>query len=139
MRKYQLEGLEWMKSLYENGLNGILADEMGLGKTIQTISLLAFLREVETYGPFLIIAPLSTTTNWIDEFHKWAPSIPVALYHGTKVERAKLRKVHFENKNPQSSHFPAIVTSYEICMKDRNHLSAFSWQFIIIVGSPGDG
>ena len=38
MRKYQLEGLEWLKSLYENGLNGILADEMGLGKTIQTIS-----------------------------------------------------------------------------------------------------
>jgi ATP-dependent DNA helicase len=32
MRPYQLEGLEWMKSLYENGLNGILADEMGLGK-----------------------------------------------------------------------------------------------------------
>lgn len=35
MRKYQLEGLEWLVSLYENGLNGILADEMGLGKTIQ--------------------------------------------------------------------------------------------------------
>jgi SNF2 family DNA or RNA helicase len=34
-----------MVSLYENGVSGILADEMGLGKTIQTISLLAFLRE----------------------------------------------------------------------------------------------
>ncbi|OMH85680.1 Lymphoid-specific helicase [Zancudomyces culisetae] len=32
MKKYQLEGLEWLVSLYENGLNGILADEMGLGK-----------------------------------------------------------------------------------------------------------
>lgn len=29
MRRYQLEGLEWLTSLYENGLNGILADEMG--------------------------------------------------------------------------------------------------------------
>jgi ATP-dependent DNA helicase len=45
MKDYQLEGLDWLVSLYENGLNGILADEMGLGKTIQTISLLAFLRE----------------------------------------------------------------------------------------------
>ena len=32
MRTYQLEGLEWLQSLYENGLNGILADEMGLGE-----------------------------------------------------------------------------------------------------------
>lgn len=40
MRDYQIRGLNWMVSLYENGINGILADEMGLGKTLQTISLL---------------------------------------------------------------------------------------------------
>lgn len=28
MRAYQLQGLNWMVSLYHNGLNGILADEM---------------------------------------------------------------------------------------------------------------
>lgn len=28
LRDYQLAGLEWMVSLYENGLNGILADEV---------------------------------------------------------------------------------------------------------------
>lgn len=32
MRDYQIRGLNWMISLYENGINGILADEMGLGK-----------------------------------------------------------------------------------------------------------
>lgn len=32
MRQYQLEGLNWMIRLQENGVNGILADEMGLGK-----------------------------------------------------------------------------------------------------------
>ena len=42
MRDYQVRGLNWMISLYENGLNGILADEMGLGKTLQTISLLGY-------------------------------------------------------------------------------------------------
>lgn len=30
-RPYQLEGLNWMIRLTENGINGILADEMGLG------------------------------------------------------------------------------------------------------------
>lgn len=32
MRDYQVRGLNWMISLYENGINGILADEMGLVK-----------------------------------------------------------------------------------------------------------
>ena len=31
---YQLEGLQWLLSLWENGLSGILADEMGLGEQI---------------------------------------------------------------------------------------------------------
>ncbi|KAG0176108.1 SWI/SNF- matrix-associated actin-dependent regulator of chromatin sub A member 5, partial [Apophysomyces sp. BC1021] len=28
LRDYQVQGLNWMVSLYENGINGILADEM---------------------------------------------------------------------------------------------------------------
>ena len=34
LKNYQMIGLQWMVSLYNNKLNGILADEMGLGKTI---------------------------------------------------------------------------------------------------------
>ena len=130
MRSYQLEGLEWMLSLYENGINGILADEMGLGKTIQTIAMLAHLWENKSYGPFLIAAPLSTTSNWVAEFEKWTPSIPVMLYHGDKKEREKLRKTRL--KNPGTDQFPIMVTSYEICMNDRKYLTSFGWQFIII-------
>lgn len=35
LKEYQLAGLQWLVSLYNNNLNGILADDMGLGKTIQ--------------------------------------------------------------------------------------------------------
>ena len=42
---YQLDGLNWLISLYETGLNGILADEMGLGKTIQSIAFMSFLKQ----------------------------------------------------------------------------------------------
>jgi len=130
MRTYQLEGLEWLTSLYENGLNGILADEMGLGKTVQTISFLAFLRERGIYGPFLIAAPLSTTSNWVAEFQKWTPTIPVVLYHGSKAEREEIRRKQL--KNPGSETFPVICTSYEICMNDRKFLANYGWKFIII-------
>ena len=43
LRAYQLEGLNWIIHLLENGLNGILADEMGLGKTLQSVSVIAYM------------------------------------------------------------------------------------------------
>jgi len=71
LKPYQLAGLEWLVSLYNNKLNGILADEMGLGKTIQTIALLSYLYEKKNNkGPFLIIVPLATLSNWTLEWQK---------------------------------------------------------------------
>lgn len=32
LKEYQLKGLNWLGTLYDQGINGILADEMGLGK-----------------------------------------------------------------------------------------------------------
>lgn len=59
LKEYQIKGLQWMISLFNNNLNGILADEMGLGKTIQTISLITYLVEKKKQnGPFLVIVPL---------------------------------------------------------------------------------
>ena len=40
MRDYQLRGVRWLISLYQNGLNGILADQMGLGKTVSSFPML---------------------------------------------------------------------------------------------------
>ena len=58
LRHYQLGGLKFLMSLYNNNMNGILADEMGLGKTIQTISFLASLMEKkDNLGPHIILAP----------------------------------------------------------------------------------
>ena len=91
MKAYQIYGLNWMVSLYNNSLNGILADEMGLGKTIQTISLFAYLIEVKkNLGPFLVVVPLTTITNWTLEFERWAPDIKVLIYKGKKKDREDL-------------------------------------------------
>ena len=37
LKPYQIQGLEWLVSLYNNNLNGILADEMGLGKVCRSM------------------------------------------------------------------------------------------------------
>jgi ATP-dependent DNA helicase len=90
MKEYQLEGLDWLVSLYENGLNGILADEMGLGKTLQTISFLAFLKEKGVWGPFLIACPVSTLHNWVSEINRFAPEMNVIHYHGTPPDTVEV-------------------------------------------------
>lgn len=65
LKNYQLVGLQWLVSLYNNNLNGILADEMGLGKTIQSIAMLCFLVETKrNEGPYLLVVPLTTLSNW---------------------------------------------------------------------------
>ena len=42
LKPYQIQGLEWLVSLYNNHLNGILADEMGLGKVRRRIAEVSF-------------------------------------------------------------------------------------------------
>ena len=132
MRQYQLEGLEWLKSLWMNGLCGILADEMGLGKTVQAISMIAFFKEKNISGPFLIAAPLSTINNWIDEFARWTPDIKTIMYHGSKDERAEMRRKHLKMQDQGKFDFPVVCTSYEICMNDRKFLANYKWRYIIV-------
>ncbi|KAJ4409673.1 transcriptional regulator [Gnomoniopsis sp. IMI 355080] len=127
LKEYQVKGLQWMISLYNNSLNGILADEMGLGKTIQTISLITYLieKKVEN-GPYLVIVPLSTLTNWNLEFDKWAPSIAKIVYKGPpntrKLQQDKIRQGRFQ----------VLLTTYEYIIKDRNILSKIKWFHMII-------
>lgn len=88
MRDYQIRGLNWMISLYENGINGILADEMGLGKTLQTISLLGYMKHYRNInGPHMVIVPKSTLANWINEFKKWCPSLRTVCLTGDQETR----------------------------------------------------
>ncbi|KAJ3072793.1 hypothetical protein HDU98_002872 [Podochytrium sp. JEL0797] len=129
MREYQILGMEWLISLWEQGLNGILADEMGLGKTLQTIAFLAHLIEMNVWGPFLVVAPLSTLANWVSEIHRFTPSLKVVLYHGTAADRQNIRKTQLSIMNKS---FPIVVTSFEIAMNDRRYLQKIKWKYIIV-------
>ncbi|KAJ3516827.1 hypothetical protein NMY22_g14112 [Coprinellus aureogranulatus] len=127
LKEYQIKGLQWMVSLYNNRLNGILADEMGLGKTIQTISLITFLIEVKRQrGPYLVIVPLSTMTNWSGEFAKWAPSVRMISYKGNPAQRRALQM------ELRSSNFQVLLTTYEYIIKDRPVLCKIKWLHMII-------
>ncbi|CAA6658913.1 unnamed protein product [Spirodela intermedia] len=128
LRPYQLEGLQWMLSLFNNNLNGILADEMGLGKTIQTIALIAYLMENKgVSGPHLIVAPKAVLPNWANEFATWAPSIIAVLYDGRLDERKLLREEYSgEGK------FNVMITHYDLIMRDKAFLKKIPWFYVIV-------
>ena len=124
---YQLVGLEFLVNLYNNNLSCILADEMGLGKTIQTISLLAYLYEHKNNkGPHLIAVPLSTLSNWMQEFSTWCPILKVILYSGSKEDRKIL------NQELTYSKFNVIITTFEYILRERKNLAKIKWRYIII-------
>jgi ATP-dependent helicase STH1/SNF2 len=127
LKEYQVKGLQWMLSLYNNNLNGILADEMGLGKTIQTISLITYLIERKfQMGPYLVIVPLSTLTNWNLEFEKWAPGVTRVVYKGPPNARKQQQEKIRQGK------FQVLLTTYEYIIKDRPVLSKIKWFHMII-------
>ena len=127
LKEYQIKGLQWMISLYNNNLNGILADEMGLGKTIQTISLITHLIEKKKQnGPFLVVVPLSTLTNWNLEFEKWAPSVARVVYKGPpNARKQQQNQIRYGN-------FQVLLTTYEYIIKDRPVLSKIKWVHMIV-------
>uniref|UniRef100_A0A668A4Y7 SWI/SNF related BAF chromatin remodeling complex subunit ATPase 4a n=1 Tax=Myripristis murdjan TaxID=586833 RepID=A0A668A4Y7_9TELE len=127
LKQYQIKGLEWLVSLYNNNLNGILADEMGLGKTIQTIALITYLMEYKRInGPFLIIVPLSTLSNWVYEFDKWAPSVVKVSYKGSPAARRSFVPIL------RSGKFNVLLTTYEYIIKDKQVLAKLRWKYMIV-------
>ncbi|XP_024032913.1 ATP-dependent DNA helicase DDM1 isoform X1 [Morus notabilis] len=131
LKSYQLKGIKWLISLWQNGLNGILADQMGLGKTIQTVGFLAHLKGKGMDGPYLVIAPLSTLSNWVNEISRFTPSVKAIIYHGNKKERDEIRRKHMpKGIGPE---FPIVITSYEVALADvRKSLRYYNWKYVVV-------
>ncbi|XP_039244871.1 chromodomain-helicase-DNA-binding protein 1-like isoform X2 [Pipra filicauda] len=101
---------------------------MGLGKTCQTISLLLYLtKKLTNKERFLILCPLSVLSNWKEELERLAPGLSFTTYIGNKEERPKLQQNLKEN-----SHFHALLTTYEICLKDATFLKSFNWAALVV-------
>ncbi|XP_029103651.1 chromodomain-helicase-DNA-binding protein 6 isoform X2 [Scleropages formosus] len=137
LREYQLEGMNWLLFNWYNRKNCILADEMGLGKTIQSITFLYEIFSMGIKGPFLIIAPLSTITNWEREFRTWT-EMNVIVYHGSQISRQMILQYEMYHKDEQSNPLPGmfkfhgVITTFEMIMADCPELKKIHWRCVVI-------
>lgn len=121
LRKYQIDGVNWLKQLSELGFGGILADDMGLGKTLEVI---AFVMSEKSDLPALVIAPSALTYNWIHEIEKFAPDATACIIDGNKEEREELMT--------KINGYDFVITSYPLLRRDTEMYakSEFSYMFI---------
>ncbi|XP_026669503.1 chromodomain-helicase-DNA-binding protein 1 isoform X2 [Ceratina calcarata] len=132
LRDYQMDGLNWMIHSWCKENSVILADEMGLGKTIQTICFLYYLFHThQLHGPFLLVVPLSTMTSWQREMSQWAPDINFVTYLGDVTSRNVIREYEWCYSSKRLK-FNAILTTYEIVLKDKAFLGALNWAVLLV-------
>ncbi|XP_055078132.1 chromodomain-helicase-DNA-binding protein 6 isoform X2 [Periophthalmus magnuspinnatus] len=137
LREYQLEGMNWLLFNWYNRKNCILADEMGLGKTIQSITFLYEMFSLGIRGPFLIIAPLSTITNWEREFRTWT-NMNVIVYHGSQISRQMILQYEMFYRDAQGNTIPGglkfhgLITTFEMIMADCPELKKLNWRCVVI-------
>jgi SWI/SNF-related matrix-associated actin-dependent regulator of chromatin subfamily A member 5 len=70
-----------------------------------------------------VLAPKSTLNNWMREFEKWLPDSRVVLLQGNKTEREDLIRTRIV-----AGGFDVVLTSYEMLLREKNHLRKFSWR-----------
>lgn len=122
LRPYQREGAAWLCEMAELGLGGVLADDMGLGKTVQFLAL--HLARAEAggaagpVGPTLVICPVSVLPNWARETARFAPGVPVHVFHGTERTLGELA--------PNA----LVLTTYGVARREAKLLGGVPWGLI---------
>ena len=119
LRDYQQFGLNWIHYLYTNQFGGVLADDMGLGKTIQT---LAFISQLDSKRPHLVIGPTNVIYNWSEEIKKFLPKYKALIYTGS--ERHKSVK--------SINRYDIIITSFGIVKNDIDYLSSIDFNCVLV-------
>ena len=119
LRPYQVEGVKWLKYLYDNKLGGCLADDMGLGKTLQTIALLSMIYP-KCDKPSLIVMPRSLLFNWEKELDRFAPTITHSTYYGPERSLEESLKAN------------VILTTYAIARNDAIKLKDLEFETIVL-------
>ena len=77
-------------------------------------------------GPYLIVLPLSTLTNWVLEFDKWAPSVSYIAYRGKQRQAMYAKRI-------KAQEFNVLITTFEFILSDKSLLGKVDWKYVMRV------
>ena len=83
-------------------------------------------------GPYLVIVPLATLSNWQLEMRKWAPTINLVAYKGSPDVRREIYDTQLVNWGEGVPRFNVLLTTYELVMKDKQRLKRFQYAYIVV-------
>lgn len=121
LRPYQERGYQWLYNNSKVGFGSIIADDMGLGKTLQVISLLLRLKQEGRFikRKALIVVPTTLITNWQKEIERFAPELPVHIYHGS-------------GRAFSTDGCDLVITSYGLLRSDAALFQKVKWEVLVI-------
>ena len=125
LRRYQVTGYRWLRTLDAHHFGGILADDMGLGKTLQVITVLLAVRNEnpEEKRPSLIVSPASLVYNWKEEIRTFADSLKAVTVTGTRRERKEI----IDNREDAD----ILITSYDLLKRDISMYEDAKFRFLV--------
>ncbi|MFF5638206.1 DEAD/DEAH box helicase [Streptomyces sp. NPDC012825] len=117
---YQRDGLVWLANV-SSRFGALLCDDMGLGKSVQAIALVLHrLEQGLSQGlPVLLVVPTSMMLTWVRQLERFAPGVPVRMYHGAgrTLEGLQLDTV--------------VVTSYGTLLASQDELAAQTYSLVV--------
>uniref|UniRef100_A0AC34PW94 DNA helicase n=1 Tax=Panagrolaimus sp. JU765 TaxID=591449 RepID=A0AC34PW94_9BILA len=69
---------------------------------------------------------------WQREFELWAPKLNSVIYMGDASSREQIRQYELIFPNSKKIKINALLTTYELLLKDKSFLSGFDWSCLVI-------
>ncbi|MCP4149410.1 MAG: DEAD/DEAH box helicase, partial [bacterium] len=132
LRDYQMKGLNWLYYLHTMGFGACLADDMGLGKTIQLLAFLSVIKAAGKNHANLLVVPASLISNWVEEIHRFYPSLRYWVAHPgmQKKNKGEGKKGEPEGK-PGLDNLDLVITTYAMSSRYQ-WMHSHIWRYIIL-------
>jgi SNF2 family DNA or RNA helicase len=136
--EHQVFGIDWLAQHWESGsIGALLADDMGLGKTLQSMVLMAAVKQSMQENkypnkPILIVAPSGLLKNWLDEAKEHL--LPHGYGHVFEAYSdgiRHLKELSVVERNNVFSDADWVLTTYETLRDKIKYFVSVDWGLLI--------
>ncbi|XP_047082550.1 ATP-dependent DNA helicase DDM1-like [Lolium rigidum] len=131
LKPYQIKGIKWLISMWQNGLNAILEDPMEFGAVIQTLGFLAHLKGNGLHGPYMIVLSQDgdAIPNWLKGIRHFPTMKTLNYFRNEKTWTVQRKEFMNGTVGPD---FPIILTTYSMVVSDKEWFAHYKWKYVVL-------